>query len=264
VAPGSQPGPAAIAGGDANAIPAKGWGWNEKYIYVGVTTNQDVQKAAQTIGISSLDSGDQKADAEAMIHEINRQGGLFGRKVKGIYLDVQTANDPNNSAEAACAYMTQDHKIVALVNGALENDTAGFRACMAKAGIPVLALGGQPLDDKEIALARGVYSAVVEPTWNRFAPALVRSLVEQNYFSAWNTTAGAAGGAAPVKVGLLAEDSPQAHRVAALVADALKAAGHPAFETSSPPISSSSCSWRTPSRRSTAPVTASTRRTRRT
>lgn len=240
-APGSQTvsggGPTAgradVQGASATAgslIPPSGRGWDRQYIYVGVTTNQDLQGTAQTVGIKSLDSGNQKGDAEAMIAALNAEGGLFGRKLKGVYLDIQTANDPNSSAQAACAFMSQDNKVVAVINGALENDTEDFRTCMAKAGIPVLALGGQPLDDQEFERAHGLYTQIIEPSWNRLAPVLASSLVQQGYFNGWDTALGAPG-SAPVKVGLLSEDSPQGHRVDGLVASALARVGHPVTES---------------------------------
>lgn len=217
ITPGRTPG--------AAQVPLTGRGWTKDVVYVGVTTNQDVSTAANAVGVASLDSGDQKAEAEAAIAALNARGGLFGRRLVGIYLDIPTTQDSNTSAQAACSSFTQDNTVVAVVNGALENDNDNFRTCMAKAGVPVLALGGQPFDDKVFSDAKGYYGNVIAPSWNRLAPALVSALTDDGWFSGWDTNLGAPGTAA-VKVGLLAQDNPRGRRVAALITRALAAKGH--------------------------------------
>jgi hypothetical protein len=198
-------------------------------VYVGVTTNQDIQGFADALGVSSLDSGDQRADAEAMIATINERGGIFGRTVKGIFLDIKSANSRDSSAQAACAHFTEDHDVVAVVSGALQNDTESFRACMTKHAVPVIALGAQPFDDRVFAETHGFYHHLF-PMWNRLAPVLVNRLVAQKYFAKWDAVGGRPG-SAPVKVGVLAVDSPIGHRVATLVDRELARVGHKAATT---------------------------------
>ena len=215
--------------GTAITIPRTGRGWDAKNVYVGVTTNQDIQGFADALGVDSLDSGDQRKDAEAMIADINARGGVFGRKVHGIYLDIKSANSRESSGQAACAHFTEDHQVVAVVSGALQNDTEAFRTCMAKHEVPVIAMGAQPFDDRVFTATKGFYHHLF-PMWNRLAPVLVDRLVAQKYFTKWDATSGRPG-SAPVKVGLLAVDSPIGHRVAALVDRELARVGHKATTT---------------------------------
>ncbi|MCU1600087.1 MAG: hypothetical protein JWO22_796 [Frankiales bacterium] len=221
--------------GPASAIPVTGPGWDAKTVTIGMTTQQDVQKVATSLGINSVDSGDQKGDAEAVIAGINAKGGLFGRKVKGLYFDVSTTGNADNQGQAACSFFTQDNHVIAVYAAALVADTPGFRACMSKAKVPVLAGGGQAFDDRVFAELGGYYDLMPFPSWTRFAPHFADRLVAQKYFDGWNTALGApASGptAAPTKVGFLCPDTPIGRRVGALVRRQLTRVGHaPVDET---------------------------------
>src|SRR5206468_3923050 len=82
-------------------------------------------------------------------------------------------------------------------SGAFGNDNPVMRTCLARAHVPVLAFGDVPYDDASIAEAHGYYLQLFAPTWNRFAPALVKGLAAQGYFSGWDTaTSRVATGAA--------------------------------------------------------------------
>ena len=126
-------------------------------------------------------------------------------------------------------HFTEDHQVVAVVSGALQNDTEAFRTCMAKHEVPVIAMGAQPFDDRVFTATKGFYHHLF-PMWNRLAPVLVDRLVAQKYFTKWDATSGRPG-SAPVKIGLLAVDSPIGHRVAALVDRELARVGHKATTT---------------------------------
>jgi hypothetical protein len=236
-APGAPAGPGGTGGvtiaqgpTGTGQIPATGPGWDEKFIYVGVVTNQDIQQVANTLGVDSLDSGDQKADAEAMIADLNARGGLFGRQLKGVFLDVKSSDNADSNGQKTCTYFTQDHKVVALMNRVLQNDTPSFRACMTKARTMVFAGGTQTLDDRTFSRENGWYVHLTVPSWNRFAPALVGRLKAQGFFSTWDTTAGAPG-ALPVKVGIVATDNEDSRRVVALLDRELAKVSHASAST---------------------------------
>jgi hypothetical protein len=228
-APSSAPGvvaslPGAVAGG-ASVVPEKGRGWDRTTVHVGVITNSDIQQVATTLGVESLDSGDQKADAEAMVAALNAQGGLFGRRVQAHYFDVHTTDDRENAAQRSCTFFTQDHPVIAVISGAVENDTDNFRACMARAHTLVLAGGAQPFDDKVFADLGGEYYLLPYPSWNDLAPTLANRLAAQGFFTGWDTARGTRG-AAPVKVGVLALDTPILRRVATALSTELARVGH--------------------------------------
>jgi ABC-type branched-subunit amino acid transport system substrate-binding protein len=205
-------------------VPPTGRGWDRKYVYVGMTTQKDVNTVAQTAGINSVDAGDQEADAEAVVKHLNAKGGLFGRQIKVQYFDVSSAGDAETQAQAACAFFTQDHPVVAVYAAALVADTPTFRSCLAKARIPAFAGGDQAFDDKVFNDLGGYYNLMPFPSWNRFAPHFVDRLVAQKYYTGWDTTLGKAG-TAPVKVGILCPDTTVGRRVGAILTKELVRVG---------------------------------------
>ena len=207
------------------AIPLSGRGWDRNFIYIGETTQKDVQTVAQSFGVNSVDTGDQQADTEAIINTFNAKGGLFGRKLKGNYFDIKTTGNAETQAQAACTHFTQDRPVVAVFQAALASDTPSFRSCMAKAQVPVIAGGGQAFDDQVFSELKGYYTLAPFPSWNPFAPTLAKRLEAQSYFTPWDTTNGAKG-VAPVKVGFFCPDTPIGRRVGGLVAKAFAAVGH--------------------------------------
>ncbi|MGZ6793991.1 MAG: hypothetical protein ACXVFV_13645, partial [Mycobacteriales bacterium] len=132
-------------------IPPTGRGWDRTHVYIGVTTQKDAQAAFANAGASGIDPGDQEGDANAVVAELNRRGGLFGRRIQVVFKDestVSTAQDPNTAGSAACTYFTQDHPVVALLNPVTLMDVPSFRACMAKAHVPLLSASVAAVDDQ--------------------------------------------------------------------------------------------------------------------
>lgn len=212
------------------AMPSTGPGWDREFVKVGVVTNQDVSTYAGTLGINSLDSGDQKAAAESMIAELNAQGGLVGRKIKPIFYDIATGENREASAQATCAYFTEDNQVVAVLNGAGINDTPSFRACMTKARTLVLSTALQVMDDQSLDREQGWYVAITAASWTRYATLLVSRLQAMSFFEGWDTTLGAPG-QQPVKVGILSTDSPEHRRNVAHLEMALRSANYPPNQT---------------------------------
>jgi hypothetical protein len=211
----------------AAAVPEKGKGWDKSYVYIGVNTQKDVNAVAQSINAKGLDAGDQEGQANAMVAEMNRRGGLFGRKVKVIFKDnstVATKNDPNTAGAAACTYFTQDHPVIALLNPVTLMDVPSFRACFAKAKVPVFSASVAAVDKQVGASLAPYFYQSVAPTWDALAPTFVARLQAQGWFSGWNPQTGAPSGG-KAKVGVLAPSDDIGRRVAAVLLKALKAAG---------------------------------------
>ena len=60
-----------------------------------------MQQAFETVGVSGLNAGDQEGQARAVVDELNRRGGIFGRKVQIVFRDhatIATAQDPSSTA----------------------------------------------------------------------------------------------------------------------------------------------------------------------
>jgi ABC-type branched-subunit amino acid transport system substrate-binding protein len=231
---GSATGAAATGGGSTSgttgasaAIPLKGRGWDAKTVSIGVLTQKDAQQAFASVGVDSIDGGDQEGEARAVANEINRRGGLFGRKVVLVFRDQATiaaAQDPNGAGEAACTYFTQDHPVIAVVNPVTLIDVPGFRSCMAKAHVPLMSLSVQGIDRKALNDLAPYFYAGVAPTWDGLAPVLLQQLRAMGYFTGWNPRAGAAG-PNPVRVGLLIPDDAVGHRIEAILTQALATVG---------------------------------------
>lgn len=201
-------------------------GVTDKAIYIGIdyTTNADAANAA--IGASGITSGDERADAQAVIDDINAHGGAAGRKLVPVWhaTDAQSQQTRATIDQEICADFTQDHHVFA---AAAIGYTDNLKACLRKAG--VLQVHSGTLLDPDQAMFRQYPNYIEAGTisQDRADAALVRSLVRQHYFAGWNSTAGKPG-SSPVKVGVLGVDLPEWNRpLKRVLLPALKAVGHP-------------------------------------
>ncbi|MGZ6825965.1 MAG: ABC transporter substrate-binding protein, partial [Mycobacteriales bacterium] len=210
-------------------IPPTGRGWDRTHVYIGVTTQKDAQAAFANAGASGIDPGDQEGDANAVVAELNRRGGLFGRRIQVVFKDestVSTAQDPNTAGSAACTYFTQDHPVVALLNPVTLMDVPSFRACMAKAHVPLLSASVAAVDDQVgRALAPYFYQSTA-PSWNALAPTLMTQLKAEGYFSGWDVRTSRVTSAKP-RVGVLVSSDDVGIRIGQLLTKTLADAGYP-------------------------------------
>jgi hypothetical protein len=210
------------------AIPKTGRGWDAKNVYIGVTTVNDIATVATALGLKSANPGNQVKDGEAMIAELNREGGLFGRKVVLAPDNVSTASllvNADQDASQACTHFTQDRPVIAVWNTLTPLDTPTFRSCFAQAKIPLLSGSIAPTDTGALNELHGYAISVISPSFTDLAPTLVSRLEAQHFFTGWNTTSGAPG-SAPVKIGIITKNDPTGARAAALLSSALARAGH--------------------------------------
>lgn len=202
-----------------------GPGVTDKAVYVGIDyeTNGDAANAA--IGASGLTQGDTKADAQAVIDDINAHGGVAGRKLVPVWhaTDAQSQQTRATQDQETCATFTQDHHVFA---AAALGFTDNFLACLTKAGV-VDVVSGELLDpDNAMFRQFPYYINAGTISQDRADAALVRSLVRQSYFTGWNTATGKPG-PSPVKVGVLGVNTPSWTRpLNSVLLPALKAAGH--------------------------------------
>ncbi|HVF19930.1 MAG TPA: hypothetical protein VNA14_06780 [Mycobacteriales bacterium] len=202
-------------------------GWDDEFVYLGVTTAKDVQAAASSIGASGLDAGDQEGQALAVAAELNRRGGVLGRQVKVVFHDVRTidaARNPDRVGNETCTHFTQDRPVVAVFNAVPFIDRSGFRGCLAYAQVVLLSASVAAVDSRAAADLAPYLVQLAAPTWDALAPVLVARLAAQGWFGGWETGAGTPGRAA-VKVGVLVPSDPTSARVAAIITRALDRAG---------------------------------------
>lgn len=139
-APGSSAAPSTLeaAGGLAGNVP----GVTAKTIKVGVYTVEAFSSVASSFGFN-VATGDQAAEAKAVINYLNAHGGVAGRQIVPVFHDenvAEVANDPSSEYEAACAAWTQDTRVYAVVSpvGTVNNT---LYDCLSKAGVPTISSG---------------------------------------------------------------------------------------------------------------------------
>lgn len=126
------------SGGKGGVPAALGPGITDTTIYIGsyYQTNQGAANAA--LGAGGLDQGDARKPQNVMIEEINKQGGLAGRKIVPIYYgyDATSSQSADQQDQAACAKWTQDNEVFAvLVSGPVIDE------CTKRAGVLEIGYG---------------------------------------------------------------------------------------------------------------------------
>lgn len=224
--PGSAPALGVVGSGAARA--GVGPGWDTKHVYVGIITASDASNALHALGIS-LDPGDEIGDAKAIVAGINARGGLFGRQVALVDKDDRSADvlaNASSAGEADCTYFAQDHHVISVVNTDASLDLDSFRACFAKARIPLVTLTTSAFDDQTGRnLAPDFYNAL-SVSWTRLTPLLVNRLSAEGYFSGWNTSTGQPSSVAKAKVGVLYGEDTAGRRDGPALVAALRRAGY--------------------------------------
>ena len=183
--------------------------------------------ANAAIGAAGVTQGDPKAEDEAVIDDINKHGGIAGRKVAGVFhpVDTSSAAPWDVIDQQQCDDWTQDHKIfVALAEPVSDSDA--MVGCLDQRGVGLIS---PQLSTSDNARFRRfpAYFEVISMGLDRTATAEVAALKAQNWFSGWDTNT---GGAAPTKakVGVVTyEGAAWAHAVDQTLVPALKAAGYP-------------------------------------
>lgn len=202
-----------------------GIGVTAKEIFVGLTYTSDAEQANRSIGVD-VSQGDTKANAEAIIADINERGGVAGRKLVPIFhaYEAQSSKTDAQQDQEACARFTEDNKVFAVMG---DGRSDNLRACLLKARV-LQVIGGQLYaEDKVTFDANPQAFNLGAPMQDRWFRALVPGLVRQKYFSGWNP-ATASPGAAPAKVAVIGFDSPMWTRpVPKVLLPALARAGHP-------------------------------------
>lgn len=228
-ASGTTAAPTAMGPSSTSAVPARGRGWDEKHVYIGVLTQKDFQKTFASAGYSGIDPGDTQAQAQAVVDALNREGGVLGRTIVIRTYDVPTlssAQDPDSAGQAVCTYFTQDQPVVAVFNIIHTVDKTTFRGCLAKRHVPLFngALSVVAKADA-VKLAPYFYS-LGTPYWDVLAPVLVARLKAQGYFGGWDPRLGQPSATAKPVIGVLVADTPLGHADEAVITASLKAAGY--------------------------------------
>lgn len=225
----ATPGASAQAPSGA-AVPPTGKGWDRTYVYLGVVTENDTQKAFGAFG-GSVDPGDTTAQANAVADEINARGGILGRTVKLRFQDVKTvatATDPTSVGNQVCTHFSQDSPVIAVMSIVTVMDYPNFRSCLARAHIPLFSATVKTVDDVAARALAPYYYQTIGASWNVVAPVLVRRLQAQGYFSGWNARLGQPT-SGTAKVGILVDGTDVGTRVGKVLSAEVKRAGYQAL-----------------------------------
>ena len=208
-------------GGSASSMAptartARAPGVTRTHIYVGAPVLESGAEAHRALGNEGITTGDQRRQYDILFADLNKRGGIAGRRAVPIYhkIDALSRQTAEQQAQATCATFTQDNKVFAALGGL--NDT--FLECMTKAGtVQVLS---ELTNSSKARFARFPrYVEVSSPTLDRQAAVWPAQLKAGRYF-----TKGA-------KVGVITFDTP--HFVRALdrvLAPELRRVGFPMSE----------------------------------
>ena len=213
------------SGSVATQVP--GIGITDSTISIGVTYSTGNDEANRALG-NNLTTGDQKADAQAVIDDINAHGGVAGRKLVPVWYDYQStdARPYTTIDNEACAHFTQDNRVFAVVGDGI---TDNFAACVTKAGAMMVASASQIIGPDQAYFNRYPYVFNIGfLTQDRMMAEEVRSLVRQNWFTGWNSSTGKPASAVPAKIGIISFDTPSWNTpLDHVMLPMLKQAGHP-------------------------------------
>jgi len=140
---GSSSGGSGLRSGGGQGVPAAAApGITDSKIYVGVGWS-DAGAANQAFAGAALNS-DIRDPMNAMIEEVNKSGGIAGRKIEPIYHNYEAASSQtiDQQDQAACARYTQDNKVFAILG-----DGDIMQQCAEKAGAVLLTVTSTSLPE---------------------------------------------------------------------------------------------------------------------
>lgn len=187
---------AGVPGGAGESGP----GVTAKEVYVGLVHDRNAGALNAAAGASGLTSGDSQADELAVIDDINKSGGVGGRKLVPVYAEIDSTSTQTLDQQYAsvCQKFTLDKRVFVATGPGPES----YLDCLSKVGVPIL-------DDDLPVFGRAAfakYPGFIEqgyPNVDRLAAYHVDPLVAQKYFTPWNTATGEPAAAGNVHVGVL-------------------------------------------------------------
>jgi ABC-type branched-subunit amino acid transport system substrate-binding protein len=205
---------------------ANGLGVTDKTISIGFGYSDNGQAANSTIGGGSLTTGDDLANAKAVIADINEHGGIAGRKVIGVFhaYDNTSAQPGTAQDQAACSAWIDDAKVIAVIGG---NLTDVLPACLKKAGITFLKIGALVGEDKEFLREYPNEFLLGTLTQDRYLADVVSTFQRQKYFTGWNTVSGAPANKAATVAVMTYDATSFSRAVKNVLLPKLKGIGHP-------------------------------------
>jgi hypothetical protein len=192
-------------------------------LVVGYVTSKDLQATAGAIGLSGLATGDTDNQMRALAAYFNTRGGLLGRKISLVSVDVRssdTTSNPDGTAASTCEAMAEKHVRVLVIAGQNPN----LLACLKKRGIISIDSTNLRASSASYAKQGNFLFSPSAMSIDRYLPAVVDRLYARGFFGGWDVRAGDPG-KAPVKVGVQAFDNEQGRHYVAVLDAALRRHG---------------------------------------
>ena len=211
------------SGADAGPVTAAvGRGLTTTTLTVGWPVASGTDALAAALGLSGAEQIPGKDLIAAVVDDVNRSGGVLGRKL-AVYIHdfdgTAYVSNPSQTFSEICTDFRDDHKVFAVIFNIADPTV---RKCLADMGSPLIVSGSSALtaaayNENGANYLFGINSITV----GRLAELFIRSLMERSFTTKWDTTAGRAGGIAPVKLGLIHVDNPDTNALYAAYAKEL-------------------------------------------
>ena len=212
------------ASGTTSGSTATGPGVTATTITIGLVYVTNSETADKAFGANGITNGNDQADVQIVVNDINKHGGVAGRKLEILpYGEDATSTQPYAlTAQQMCSFMTQDHKVLAVVLGGSFGDA---KACLNRAG--TAEFDGKTLGLMDSDGHSQVDFAVAAMNMDRSVLAAVQAWTVGGWYSPWNTVTGSPDPHGTFKMGVLTEDDPAiVHAVDKVLLPALARAGH--------------------------------------
>ena len=217
-------GPGQGVGASAGGRTVVGPGVTATTITIGLVYFTNGKAFNEAIGVNGITNGDDVADVRILVNDINKHGGVAGRKLAILpYAEDATSTEPYAvTAQSMCSYMTQDHKVLGVI---LAGSLGDPKPCLNKAGTAVFdgnTLGLMDSDGKS-----QVDFASAAMNIDRSVLAAVQAWTVGDWYSPWDTSTGGPAAQGAFKMGILTIDEAQLnHAVDKVLIPALARAGH--------------------------------------
>jgi hypothetical protein len=194
-----------VGGGGTSGSGSNPPGVTDTTITIGVPYAVNGAAANAALGAPGITQGDEKADAQILIDDVNAHGGVAGRKLVPVFhaVDATSTDTADAIAQSICSDFTQDHHVFVAFVG----NQATLLKCLMDAGVVVLnddvsAADSQTFKDNPYFVMISAFNL------DRIAKAEIPALVAQDYFSGWDPSLGAARPAPKAKTGVITWDDP--------------------------------------------------------
>lgn len=207
-ASGGTTGSGASSGTAVGAVH-NGRGVTATTITIGVVVATGTEALGNALGVSGAGSVSEQDIVNAVVRDVNRSGGVLGRKLVVYVHSFDAAAGVANPAQTyadICADFRDDHKVFAVAFDVIDTS---LRKCLADMGSPLLVLNSYSLmPASSYAQYGGNFMYGVNAiTTDRLADLFIQSLMARSFTAPWDTLNGGPG-RAPVRLGVIHIDTP--------------------------------------------------------